>query len=255
MTSTLVPPSGGRTFSRMRITPLGDRALLIDVGGRIDAETLARVRDVIARLEQAAMPGVTDIVPGYTTVAVHYDPCDVLLRMRAGARTEQPSRLMRTAIEDALARPAVHAPADASNVVEIPVVYGGAQGPDLGHVAALHGMEPADVAAAHANAIYTVHLIGFVPGFPYLGGLDPRLATPRREAPRAHVPAGSIGIGGEQTGIYPVDSPGGWQLIGRTPLALFDATRSTPALLRVGDRVRFRPIDDAGYLRLMAGRT
>lgn len=238
----------------MRISPLGDRALLIDVGGRIDAETLVRVRDVIARLEQAAMPGVTDIVPGYTSVAVHYDPCDVLARLRAG-RDAQPSRLMRAAIEQALARPAGHAPVDASDVVEIPVVYGGAQGPDLGHVAALHGMEPGEIAALHASVTYTVHLIGFVPGFPYLGGLDPRLATPRRESPRAHVPAGSVAIGGEQTGIYPVDSPGGWQLIGRTPLALFDATRSPPALLRVGDRVRFRPIDDAGYLRLLAGRT
>ena len=254
MTPTLVPPSGRGTFSRMRITPLGDRALLIDVGGRIDAETLARVRDVIARLEQAAMPAVTDIVPGYTTVAVHYDPCEVLARNRAG-RDVQPSRLMRVAIEDALTRPSVPVAGDASDVVEIPIVYGGAHGPDLGHVAALHGMAPEDVAAAHADVIYTVHLVGFVPGFPYLGGLDPRLATPRREAPRAHVPAGSVGIGGEQTGIYPVDSPGGWQLIGRTPLSLFDATRSTPSLLRVGDRVRFRPIDDAGYLRLMAGRT
>jgi inhibitor of KinA len=228
--------------------------LLIDVGGRIDTETLARVRDVIARLEQAAIPGVTDIVPGYTTVAVHYDPCDVVVRTGAG-RDAQPSRLMRVAIEGALAHPAAHGPVDASDVVEIPIVYGGAHGPDLGHVAALHGMAPEEVAAAHADVIYTVHLVGFVPGFPYLGGLDPRLATPRRESPRAHVAAGSVGIGGEQTGIYPVDSPGGWQLIGRTPLPLFDATRSPPARLRVGDRVRFRAIDDAGYLRLMAERT
>lgn len=238
----------------MHITPLGDRALLVDIGGGIDPATLARVRDAVARLEQAAIPGVRDLVPGYASVAVHYEPLEVLGRPQPREPVTLPSAIVRAAVERALEiapPPTVEAPI---RLVEIPVVYGGAQGPDLEHVAAQHGLTTAEAAAVHAAATYTVHLIGFVPGFPYLGGLDPRLATPRRDAPRAHVPAGSVGIGGEQTGIYPVDSPGGWQIIGRTPLALFDAARTPPALLRIGDRVRFVPITDAEYLRLMAER-
>lgn len=238
----------------MHITPLGDRALLVDIGGGIDAATLAQVRDVVARLEQAELPGVRDIVPGYASVAVHYDPLEVLGRPHPREPGALPSALVRAAVERALATPPPAAAAVPGRLVEIPVAYGGDHGPDLEHVAAAHGLTPAEVAAAHAAPIYTVHLIGFVPGFPYLGGLSPRLATPRREVPRAHVPAGSVGIGGEQTGIYPVDSPGGWQIIGRTPHVLFDAARTAPALLRIGDRVRFVPIAATEYLRLVAER-
>lgn len=218
----------------MDISPLGDAALLIELGGDIDHATLARVTAAIAAVERADIAGITDIVAGYTSLAVHYDPV-VVLHGAAGSA----SVTMRAAVERALADAPQAAPASPSRTVDIPVRYGGPDGPDLADVAALHGLTAAEVVAMHTAVTYTVHMIGFLPGFPYLGGLDPRLATPRRATPRTLVPAGSVGIGGAQTGVYPVDSPGGWHLIGRTPLDLFDVQRAEPALLRLGDRVRF----------------
>jgi inhibitor of KinA len=224
----------------MRIEPLGDRALLVHLGDTIDEATLERVREGRARL--APLPGVRDVVAGYATLAVHYDP-----RLVAGAgRTsrETAHATMEAMVERALAAGGRAAP-EAPRLVEVPVRYGGADGPDLDEVARHHGIDAGEVVARHVEGTYVVHVIGFVPGFPYLGGLDPRLATPRRATPRTLVPAGSVGIGGAQTGVYPIASPGGWQLIGRTPLRLFDARRDPPALLRVGDRVRFRAVDAA----------
>lgn len=233
----------------MHIEPLGDRALIIDVGGGVDPHTLARVRDVAARIEQARIAAVTDIVPGYTSVAVHYDP--FILHRNHDRRL--PSEIIRNAVEDAMRAPAVSTAARESREIVIPVCYGGEHGPDLAHVAETHGLTPDEVVALHTGATYTVHMIGFLPGFPYLGGLDRRLATPRRDTPRAEVPAGSVGIGGEQTGVYPLRSPGGWQLIGRTPLHLFDASREEPALLRMGDQVRFQAIAPEDPARRTAG--
>lgn len=236
----------------MRLEPLGDAALIIELAGGIDTDSLARVRDTVARLERAAIPGITDLVPGYASVAVHYDPLRVLGAMPRACIAASPSALMRQAISAALdgaGHPGAVAP---SRKVEIPVVYGGEHGPDLAHVAAQHGLTCDEVVALHTGATYLVHMIGFVPGFPYLGGLDPRLETPRRDTPRPAVPAGSVGIGGAQTGIYPIESPGGWQLIGRTPLSLFDAMLGEPARLRVGDRVTFTAITSAEYARIAA---
>lgn len=213
----------------MHISPLGDKALLLEIPGAIDEETLARIRALITQLDRARIPGLTDVVPGYSSVAVHYEPLVIT------------QAAMRAAIAAAVEPPVDPAVLQAPRTIEIPVAYGGDDGPDLDPLAARHAMSSAEVVALHCAPTYTVHMIGFVPGFPYLGGLDPRLATPRRPTPRTLVPAGSVGIGGDQTGVYPVASPGGWHLIGRTPLALFDAARAEPALLRVGDRVRFVP--------------
>ena len=231
----------------MRIEPLGDRALLVHLGDTIDATTLERVR--VGRARVAALPGVRDVVAGYATLAVHYDPRTVADAARDVA---SPHAAMAAAVERALAGDAGRA-ADAPQQVEIAVRYGGVHGPDLEDVARHHGIDADEVVARHVAGSYVVHMIGFVPGFPYLGGLDPRLATPRRATPRTLVPAGSVGIGGAQTGVYPIASPGGWQLIGRTPLRLFDARREPPALLRVGDTVRFRAIGDAELAALDAG--
>jgi inhibitor of KinA len=131
--------------------------------------------------------------------------------------------------------------------VELPVFYGGDHGPDMAFVAEHSKMSPEEVAALHASAEYLVHAIGFTPGFPYLGGLPEALRTPRRDTPRARVPAGSVAIGGAQTGVYSVESPGGWQIIGRTPVRLFRPQEKQPALLRPGDRVRFKPISKAEF--------
>lgn len=226
-----------------RVTPLGDRALLVTVGDRIADSTRRRVQAAVARLVAMPHPAVTDVVPAFATVAVHYDPARVahggvppheaMTRWIAARLASLPDA---SHAGDALDTPDVR-------LVEIPVRYGGADGPDLELVAAARGLSPAEVVARHAAAEYVVHFVGFMPGFAYLGGLDPALATPRRDVPRQQVPAGSVGIGGAQTGVYPVASPGGWQLIGRTPLALFDPAREPASLLRTGDHVRFVAAD------------
>ena len=219
----------------MRVTSLGDRALTVALGDAADEPTRRRVRAACARLAAGAVPGVLELVPAFAGVTVHYDPA----RVPGGAGS--PFARLAAALEAALAG-AEDAPEPASALVEIPVRYGGAGGPDLDDLARRHGMSAEEVVRRHAAGDYVVHMVGFLPGFAYLGGLDPALATPRRDAPRTVVPAGSVGIGGAQTGVYPMDSPGGWHLIGRTETRLFDPTRGPPALLRAGDRVRFRAV-------------
>ena len=219
----------------MRIEPLGDRALQVVLGDAPDEPTRRRIAAAAGRLR--GVPGVIECVPGFTSLTVHYDPL--------AAPLERALPALLGGLEEGRE--------GEGRWVEIPVCYGGDAGPDLEAVAALHGLAADEVVALHAAAEYRVHLIGFVPGFPYLGGLDPRLHTPRRDTPRTAVPAGSVGIGGGQTGIYPIESPGGWQLIGRTPAALFDVRRDPPSLLRAGDHVRFRPVDADEFRRLEGG--
>ena len=224
----------------MRIVPLGDRALLIQLGSTIDDATHRRVRAVCARLAARPVPGTMELVPAFASVAVHYEPAGV---PNDGRGREQRSPYERfadrvRAVLGHLEEDALPAP----RTVEIPVRYGGEGGPDLDAVAAAHGLSAEDVVRLHTAATYRVYMLGFAPGFAYLGGLPDAIATPRRPEPRTAVPAGSVGIGGSQTGIYPLVSPGGWQLIGRTALPLFDARRTPPALLAIGDVVRFRAL-------------
>ena len=217
-----------------RIEPLGDHGWCAVLGERIDAALNARVHALAARLRERAPAGVEDIVPAYASLAVCFDP------ERADADA------VRAAIADALAATAGDgtpaSPAADAREIEIPVVYGGEAGPDLADAAAALGLTPETLAARHAAGTYTVAMLGFAPGFPYLIGLDPALALPRLPTPRTRVPAGSVAIGGAQTGLYPRESPGGWRLIGRTPLRVFDPARAPPALLAPGDRVRFRAV-------------
>ena len=227
------------------LSPLGDRALLIRLGTTIDAATHRRVRAACARLDAQPVAGTVELVPAYASVAVHYDPESV--PNGAGSPFERFSSAVSAALVD-LEDVALPEP----RTIEIPVCYGGAFGPDLDEVAQRHALGPDDVIGLHAAATYDVYMLGFAPGFAYLGGLPPEIATPRRDEPRTAVPAGSVGIGGSQTGIYPLVSPGGWQLIGRTPRRLFDVTRECPALLSAGDRVRFRPIGSQEFDQLMA---
>lgn len=213
------------------LAPLGDRALLVDFGPRIDAALNQRVHALAARIRDAGLAGITDLVPAYASLAVHYRP-------EAWDTGAAPFAVLAEALRPLLEEDP-HEAAESVRTVEIPVRYGGADGPDLEEVACAAGLSPADYSVRHAAGEYRVYMLGFTPGFAYLGGLDPALAAPRLAAPRTRVPAGSVGIAGEQTGVYPCDSPGGWRLIGRTDLVLFDPACGEPCLLRPGDRVRF----------------
>jgi inhibitor of KinA len=220
----------------MRLEPLGDSAVLATLGDGIDGATLGSVLDFADALASARRPGITDIVPAYESVAVFYDPA------RFAEMPGDAYDAVCTFIVSCVGRPTNAPFRTEAKLVEIPVCYASTFGPDLDAVAVHCKLSAAEVVAIHAEAEYLVHAIGFTPGFPYLGGLPETLRTPRRDTPRGHVPAGSVAIGGSQTGIYPVDSPGGWHIIGRTPLHLFSPERTPAALLRPGDRVRFKPI-------------
>ncbi len=214
--------------------PMGDQALIIEFGDRVDPALSARIAALAQRLRDSRPIGVLDIVPAYSTLALHYDPATV------GAGTS-PYEALAATIGIWLKSQSIEI-SNAGRMVEIPVCYGGAFGEDLATLARSRGLSIDDVIAIHSGTDYHVHMLGFVPGFAYLGGLDARLATPRRDTPRPRVPAGSVAIAGEQTAVYPLDTPGGWQIIGRTPIRLFRPDASPPSLLNAGDTVRFVPI-------------
>jgi len=223
-------------------TPLGDSALVVTLGPDTDWEVLSNARSTATALERHLGPAVLDAVPAYGSVAVFYDPA----RVAAGQGT--PYERMCRAIgphcsrAPGVARRRLRRLAPAGRNVEIPVCYGGAFGPDLDAVAARSGLSPEAVVALFGAAEYAVQAIGFSPGFPYMAGLPKKLHTPRKDTPRDSVPAGSVGIAGAQACVYPIATPGGWNLIGRTPLRLFRAEDTPPALLQTGDRVSFKAI-------------
>ena len=220
-----------------RILTSSDSSLCVEFGSVISEEIHQRVRSFAAAAEAARIPGVTELVPTYRSVLVHYRP-----EIIGYARLYERLRNILDHLPDADPAPAEE--------LRIPVLYGGDCGPDLGNVAKLHGMSEAEVIARHTAPSYLVYMLGFLPGFCYLGGLDEGLATPRLTVPRVSIPAGSVGIAGAQTGIYPLPSPGGWQLIGQTPLKLYDPHRARPILLDAGMRLKFYPIDRDEYHRL-----
>jgi KipI family sensor histidine kinase inhibitor len=225
----------------MKLEPLGDSAVVATLGTGIDEATLASVLDFAQALLAARRSGVTDVVPAYATVTVFYEPSHF-----AEEGSESYDSVCRF-MTSCFGRPSKAPFRKETTLVEIPVCYGGDFAPDMDQVAAHAGMDAAALSALHASVDYLVYAIGFTPGFPYLGGLPEALRMPRRDTPRAHVPAGSVAIGGGQTGVYPVDSPGGWNIIGRTPLALFRPAQKQAALLRPGDRVRFIPLSRAEF--------
>lgn len=233
-------PASGMALTRPRLHWSGDALVLVEFDARIAPEINRRVVALAGAIGAARVPGVRDVVPAYASVGVHVDP----LRFDASALEAVISHDWdrATAPED-----------DTAAIVEIPVCYGGAFGPDLDEVATFAAMSPEQVIATHAAATYRVYMLGFLPGFAYLGGVDAAIAMPRRESPRTAVPVGSVGIAGVQTGVYPTECPGGWRLIGRTPVAMFDATRTRPALLQPGDRVRFVPVAADRWGALSAG--
>jgi inhibitor of KinA len=231
-----------------QLTPVGDRAVQIRLGERIAEDVHRRVRAVYSKLSTSPVPGTIEIVPAFASVTVHYEPSAVPNDPNS-ASTSSPYARFAAALERALV--AVHEDAlPEARTVEIPVCYGGELGPDLEEVAGLRGLSPEEVVRLHTSATYRVYMLGFAPGFAYLGGLPEAIATPRRAAPRTAVPAGAVGIGGNQTGVYPLVLPGGWQLIGRTPQRMFDARLAPPTLLGAGDLVVFRAITPIQFAEL-----
>ena len=230
-----------------KIYPLGDRGLCIDWGNSIDPVLNDQVLALHACLQLAQLPGLLDLVPAYSSLAVLFDTAK-LLRENPG---QSPYEYLKNLVEPYLNRPS-EINVSKARTLEIPVCYAPEFAPDLAFLVEQSGLSSEEVVQLHSAREYRVYLIGFLPGFPYLGSVDPRIASPRRAAPRARVPAGSVGIAGEQTGIYPFESPGGWQLIGRTPLRLFDVRRAEPTMLRAGDRVRFHSVSKKEFIKISA---
>ena len=220
-------------MSDWRLLHVGDASVVVEFERRIDPAVNARALAVGAAIRSARHPGVLDVVEGYCSVTVAFDP-------------------LRTAVEPLIAD--LEAAADRAPLadteaqeVTLPVCYGGGHGPDLGAVAAFAGCSETDVVTLHAGATYRVYMLGFLPGFAYMGTVDPRIAAPRRSRPRLRVPAGAVGIAGFQTGIYPLAAPGGWNLIGRCPVRTFDLEAQRPFLLQPGCSVRFQAITEAEF--------
>jgi inhibitor of KinA len=221
-------------YGSPKILPCGDQAVSIELGDSIDLEVNRKVLHLFERLRARPIPGIKDLIPSYRSLLIQYDPLRLSL--------EELKNILEAHLPGLERRVS-----PLRNLIEIPVCYGGSYGPDLPWVADYHGLTPEAVIDLHAAVTYRVYMIGFAPGFPFLGGLDPRLHTPRKKTPREKVPAGSVGLADQQTGIYSLESPGGWRLIGRTPVRLFDLSREKPLFLGVGDCVRFRPIPERAF--------
>jgi inhibitor of KinA len=222
--------------------PLGDSAVVMQFGDVISETINFQVRTVAAWLDEYTFEGFVEYVPAFTSITIYYEPWVLNYHEMILLLQEMVGNMTDTEI------------GEQSEVRTIPVHYGGAMGPDLEYVANYHHIGIDEVIALHTQSEYLVYMIGFAPGFPYLGGMDERIATPRKETPRPKIPKGAVGIAGSQTGIYPMETPGGWQLIGQTPLELFDIGKEEPALLKAGDRLRFRPVTEAEWLKIKSGR-
>lgn len=219
-----------------RIVPLGQDALLVEFGNRIDNALHENVMDLFHRLKTVA-PFFVDVVPSYASLAVYYDVLSLSTKEKTAY--ERVKEILLPLLRQVDRHPV---PVEAERA--IPVCYAPACAPDLEDLAKQKGLTTEDVIRIHTAKPYRVYLLGFLPGFPYLGSVDQRIATPRKSSPRTAVPAGSVGIAGAQTGIYPLASPGGWNIIGRTPLSLFNKDQENPVLLQPGDRVRFYAITE-----------
>ena len=222
------------------ISPVGDRAISIDFGQVIDPIINRHIRQTIERIKELQLDGIIELVPTYCALLVEYDAmlysyseiCNIIEPTLEEGMTDTTNELV--------------------TVVEVPTVYGGEFGPDLSFVASHNHLSEDEVISIHSGTDYLVYMLGFIPGFTYLGGMDPRIATPRLSSPRTLIPAGSVGIAGEQPGTCPSDSAGGWQIIGRTPVTMYDMSKAQAALLNAGDYVRYVPIDESEFHRIKA---
>jgi len=212
-----------------QIEMYGDIGLRIQFGEVISKATNEEIRCFCILLEQEKITGVIEWIPTYTAVTIIYNPFEILYNELKNKMESILEQISSTELP----------PAD---IVQIPVLYGGDKGPDLDEVANRNGLNVSDVVSLHTGTDYLIYMMGFIPGFAYLGGMSEKIATPRKKTPRSAIPAGSVGIAGEQTGIYPLQSPGGWQIIGQTPVRLYDGNKETPILLKAGNYIRFVPI-------------
>jgi len=210
---------------------MGDRALLVELGDEISPPVNESVRKLFFGLNRGPIRGVVEVVPGYRSLVIVFNPLIIALPTLQDRVTE----IQQTMDQSQMPIP---------KTVEIPVVYGGEYGPDLEYVAGYHKITPEEVIRLHTGTTYRVYMIGFTPGYPYMGELPDALAIPRKKTPRTAIPRGSVGIAQKQTGIYPTQSPGGWQIIGRTPIRLFDPAKQPPTPLEMGDLVKFLPVSE-----------
>lgn len=224
-------------MQEIRILTEGDSSILIEFGQEISPEINRRITATVQLLKEQHIEGVVDIIPAFCSLLINYDP-------RVIGYDELKARMM------SLVKVEAKAADGKKKVFEIPVCYGGEYGPDLQNIAEHAGLSTEEVIRIHSSKDYLIYMLGFLPGFTYLGGLDERIHTPRLANPRVKISAGSVGIGGSQTGIYPLDSPGGWQLMGMTPVKTYDPLREVPILVEAGDYIRFVPVDEEEYLRI-----
>lgn len=226
----------------LKFKNLSEDSLLVYVDEVINEVAHQRIQSLISVLLENPFDGIIEIVPGYTNLCLYYNPI-LISRFLQKSSNESISECLQKFLEKVFQYKNITLKHE-SRIVKIPVIYGGKYGPDLDNVAKLNGLSEEEVIAIHSSKDYLVYMLGFAPGFPFLGGLDSRIATPRHQTPRLEIAAGSVGIAGEQTGIYPLATPGGWQIIGRTMKALILPEQDPPTLLRAGDRIRFIPVKE-----------
>ena len=230
--------------------PLGDAAIVIQAGTDISEDIHERVKQLFLCIEQHPFDGYVEAVQAFTNVTVFYEHYKVYQSAQLKQRAISPYEWVKDYIENLLEDNWQEGNQAKRRIVDIPVCYGGELGPDLEEVARINGLTPEEVVRIHTSGTYLVYMIGFAPGFPFLGGLSEKIAAPRRETPRMSIPKGSVGIAGKQTGVYPISTPGGWQLIGQTPLSLFRPNAERPSLLKAGDEVRFVQLSEKEFFSM-----
>lgn len=239
-------------FSNAIIKPLGDSALIVQLGEGISPAIHQKVQALSSLLNTYPFDGFIESVPAFNTITIHYNPVVVHHAQINNFSNHHSSLTPFQAVSSNVKKLTQHIDeikSLESRLVEIPVLYGGDYGPDLDYVASYHQISAEEVIRIHSESECLVYMIGFAPGFPFMGGMDERIATPRRETPRLSIAPGSVGIAGKQTGVYSLETPGGWQIIGRTPLDLFRPDLSPPTFLQAGDKIKFVPISPEEYHR------
>jgi KipI family sensor histidine kinase inhibitor len=224
-------------YDNIKYLLAGDKALLMEFGNEISKDINAKIRNIIKFLEEENLDGIEELLPTYRSIMIMYDPLKI-----------QYDELIKTL--DDLSNKTAEGEKETIKIVEIPTLYGGEYGPDINFVAEHNNISTDEVIKIHTGTDYLVYMLGFTPGFTYLGGMSEKIATPRLSSPRKKIPSGSVGIAGSQTGMYPSETPGGWQLIGRTPLKLYDPSKEPPVMLNAGDYVRYVSITEEEYIHI-----